>query len=88
MIAADITNRKTHDTDHNGASIDELLAALRATRSRLVARFESLDEGDWSKSAMHPRIGQPMRIVDILYFDSEHDDYHLARIGELIRALV
>lgn len=88
LIAADMNNRKTRDADHNGADIDELLAALRAGRSRLVARFESLDEIDWSKSAMHPRIGQPMRIVDILYFDSEHDDYHLARIGELIRALV
>lgn len=87
LIAADMTNRKTHDADHNGADIGELLVAFRAKRSRLVARFESLDETDWSRSAMHPRIQQRMRIVDILYFDSEHDDYHLARIGELIRAL-
>ena len=29
-----------------------------------------------------------MRIVDIAYFDSEHDDYHLARISELIRTFV
>jgi hypothetical protein len=26
-----------------------------------------------------------MRLVDMLYFQSEHDDYHLARISELIR---
>ncbi len=87
LIAADMSNRKTHDADHNGADIDKLLAVFRAKRSRLVARFESLGENDWGKSAMHPRIRQPMRIVDILYFDSEHDDYHLARIGELIRTL-
>ncbi len=49
------------------------------------AFIEELDETDWDKSATHPRLGQPMRIVDIVYFFSEHDDYHLARIGELIR---
>jgi len=30
---------------------------------------------------------KPIRIVDIVSFDSEDDDYHLGRIGELIRAL-
>lgn len=29
-----------------------------------------------------------MSIVDIVYFDSEHDDYHLARVGELIRKFI
>jgi hypothetical protein len=28
-----------------------------------------------------------MRMVDLAFFDAEHDDYHLARISELIRAL-
>jgi hypothetical protein len=88
LIGADMTNRATQEANHNGADIDVLLDTIRANRSRLAARFESLDEADWEKSAMHPRIRQPMRIVDILYFDSEHDDYHLARIGELIQRLV
>ena len=26
-----------------------------------------------------------MRVTDMLYFQAEHDDYHLARISELIR---
>jgi hypothetical protein len=46
-----------------------------------------LEEPDWEKAALHPRLRQPMRIVDIAYFDSEHDDYHLARISELARNL-
>ena len=37
------------------------------------------------------RLGREARTgvkdVDIAYFDSEHDDYHLGRIGELIRKL-
>jgi len=87
LVGADMSNRATNESDHNVRDIAELIAAFRAERSDLVAKFESLDETDWGKSALHPRIKQPMRIVDIAYFDAEHDDYHLARIGELVRAL-
>lgn len=87
LIAADMSNRKTQSADHNAADIADLLSAFAKGRARTVARFESLDESVWSKSAIHPRLKQPMRVVDILYFDSEHDDYHLGRIGELIRTL-
>ena len=85
LIAADMSNEKTKKANHNDSDIHKLLAVFRRTRERTVVRVESLNESDWGKSAMHPRIKQPMRIVDIVYFDSEHDDYHLARIGELIR---
>ncbi len=86
LAAADMNNRKTNEANHNARNIGELLAEFRADRARLVARFEGLTEPDWEKSALHPRIKQPMRIVDIAYFDAEHDDYHVGRIGELIRA--
>lgn len=84
LIAADMSNRRTHEADHHARPIAELLAAFRAERRELVDRFESISEVDWSRAALHPRLQHPMRIVDIAYFDSEHDDYHLARIGELI----
>jgi hypothetical protein len=35
--------------------------------------------------AIHPRLNKPMRLVDMLFFQAEHDDYHLARISDLIR---
>lgn len=85
LIAADMTNKKSNEANHNEADIRDLLAAFRSARIKTFAVVESLDESSWSKAALHPRIKQPMRIVDILYFDSEHDDYHLGRIGELIR---
>ena len=87
LIAADMTNRKTNEANHNEQPIAELLADFRSDRAALVAKLESLHEGHWGLSALHPRIKQPMRIVDIVYFDSEHDDYHIARISELIRNL-
>jgi len=82
LCSADMTNRRTNEAQHNAAEIGALLGAFRTER---VSRFEELDESDWGKSALHPRLEQPMRIVDIAYFDAEHDDCHLARIGELIR---
>jgi len=85
LVAADMSNRKTHEADHNAKDIRALLTELRAERASLVAQFEALSEADWGKSALHPRLQQPMRIVDIAYFTAEHDDYHLARVGELIR---
>lgn len=86
LVAADMSNPKSNAANHDATDIEALLAAFRAQRAKIVAQYESLDPGDWGKSALHPRLNQPMRIVDIAYFDSEHDDYHLGRIGELIRA--
>lgn len=85
LIAADMTNSKTNQANHNTAELNDLLGALRASRMNTVARLESIDDTDWERAALHPRLQQPMRIVDIVYFDCEHDDYHLGRIGELIR---
>lgn len=83
---ADITNQATHAANHNGRDIGELSGALRAARGRIVARLEGLNETDWDKASLHPRLQQRMRVVDLACFVAEHDDYHLARIRELIRA--
>jgi hypothetical protein len=85
LIAADMENRRTHEADHNARDISELLAAFRAERGKVVARFEQVPEENWGKSAVHPRLRVPMRIVDIASFVAEHDDYHLARIRQLTR---
>lgn len=84
LIAADMANRKTADANHNARSIDELIATFRHERGLLIEKFLGVPESDWGRSALHPRIQKPMRIVDIVYFDAEHDDYHLARIGALV----
>ena len=86
LSAADMTNRATNEADHNARPIEELLAEFRRERMELVARFEEVVESDWASFALHPRIQQSMRIVDLALFTAEHDDYHLARISELIRA--
>jgi uncharacterized damage-inducible protein DinB len=85
LRAADMTNRRTHDARHNTQPLESLLKRFRAGREALVARLESLDEGDFGRTALHPRLQVPMRLVDWLTFVAAHDDYHLARISELLR---
>ncbi len=84
---ADMTNRKTHQADHNDRPIESILAAFRQERSKLIQRFERFEPARFGQTALHPRLKQPMRIVDMMYFQAEHDDYHLARISELKRIL-
>lgn len=85
LRAADMTNQATHRARHNERAIGELLGAFRRAREAAVARAERLSESDWSRTSVHPRLKQPMRMVDALAFVCEHDDYHVARIGELVR---
>jgi hypothetical protein len=82
---ADPQNRKTYDAAHNAESIDSILSAFRDERLDLVSRLELLDADFVGRTALHPRLQVQMRVVDWAYFVAEHDDHHLAQIGELIR---
>ena len=84
-MPADLTNRKTHEANHNQRRLQELLAEFRHARLALVDRLETLHAEDFRRTALHPRLKTPMRLVDHLYFIAEHDDHHLARIWELRR---
>jgi mannitol/fructose-specific phosphotransferase system IIA component (Ntr-type) len=46
-----------------------------------------MDESAVTRSAQHPRINQPMRVIDMVVFTAEHDDHHVACIAELARKL-
>jgi uncharacterized damage-inducible protein DinB len=81
---ADLQNRQTHEANHNAKSITEILAAFRAARLEFVHRLETLDEALVGRTALHPRLQKPMRVLDAIFFAAEHDDHHLARITELL----
>lgn len=85
LHAADMSNRKTHEADHNQVSIESILTSFRQRRMELIDRLEGLESKTFGATAHHPRLNVPMRLVDMLFFQAEHDDYHLARISELIR---
>lgn len=82
---ADLTNRKTHEAHHNARPIGDILKAFRAVRLQLVHRLDTLDDTFAGRTATHPRLEQPMRLLDLMFFVAEHDDHHLARMTRLKR---
>ncbi len=86
LCAADLTNRTTHEANHNASRLEVLLAAFRTARLGFVRRLEQADEATVVRSARHPRLDVPMRLIDHGLFVAEHDDHHLACIGQLVRA--
>lgn len=85
LRAADMSNQKTQGAQHNQAPIEKILRAFRQERGKAIARLEKAEPWYFARTALHPRLKKPMRVVDMIYFQSEHDDYHLARVSELIR---
>ena len=83
LRAADMSNRKTEEAGHNSARLEDLLARFRSARESFVRRLEALTEEEVAASALHPRLGKRMRVIDMALFVAEHDDHHLASIREL-----
>ena len=84
LTVADLKNRKTHEANHNARPADEILKEFREARTQLLTRAETIDPALFARAMLHPRLKQPMRLVDHLYFVAEHDDHHLASIWELL----
>lgn len=82
---ADLENRATWNATHNQRPAVEVLTEFRLRRERLVARVEALGDEEITRAAQHPRLDQPMTVVDLLFFVAEHDDHHLAAISALSR---
>lgn len=86
LRAADMENRRTGAADYNSQDLKEILAAFRESRAPLVAKLEAMDVAAIERTAHHPRLDRPMRVIDMVFFAAEHDDHHLARMTELLRA--
>ena len=84
---ADLENRKTHEAAHNDKAISDILAGFGAARGRIMERLARMGPAEFARTALHPRLRQPMSVVDLCFFVAEHDDHHLRTIDEL-RALV
>jgi uncharacterized damage-inducible protein DinB len=84
---ADLENTATWEAEHNKAPMASVLAEFRNRRANLVKRLESLDPTHLNATALHPRLRQPMTVVDLCFFVAEHDDHHLATVSGLMRAI-
>ncbi len=85
MPVADLTNAATNAANYNDQTIGVVLELARVARRRFIDALESFDDAMFARTSTHPRLGTPMRLVDMMFFMAEHDDHHLATIADLAR---
>ena len=88
LSVADLQNRKTHEANYNSQVLQNILRDFRKSREAIVRKMEPLTEEQVARVAIHPRLKQPMRLVDWVYFMAEHDDHHIARMTGNARTLL
>lgn len=84
LRAADMKNQRTWDAHHNDTPLAQIIDDFRTSRAQLIEKLEAMTPDELERSAIHLRLKIPMRVIDLAYFTAEHDDYHLARVHELL----
>jgi len=79
------TGSFTNLQGHNDWPWNQVLREFRDRRPKVVERLDGFLSEMLARTALHPRLNIPMRLVDMILFQAEHHDCHLARIGELAR---
>lgn len=85
LSPADLANTKTKEAGHNENSLENLMQRFTAERQRMLEAVYDLDRATLALTSVHPRLQQPMRLIDSLYFVAEHDDHHISAISTLLR---
>ncbi len=80
---ADLSGTKTNEADFNKETIAGILDKFGKRRIAYIRNLEALDPHYFGRISFHPRLKTDLRLCDLLYFQAEHDDYHLNRIMEL-----
>jgi hypothetical protein len=74
--------------DYNNMPVQDIIAYFRANRLRNVRKYKTLVDEDLQKRSLHPRLNLQMSVVDLAWFEAEHDDHHLVRINEILSTLL
>ena len=82
LSAADLQNRRTHEARHNDRDPRDLEQAFRTARMAILARITAMTPSELARVSRHPRLEQPMSVVDLCAFVAEHDEHHLATMNE------
>lgn len=83
LTTADLTNAATTQANFNERSVSVLLDQLITERNTTLALMDDVNMLDATRTSLHPRLQQPMRMIDLAYFVAEHDDHHILRIREI-----
>lgn len=80
MSPADLNNMATEETLFNQYDIEKILSDFQQERQHTIQLLKKFKGNDFQHSLYHPRLNQPMRIIDLMYFVAEHDEHHLNQI--------
>ncbi|RKZ13769.1 hypothetical protein DRQ32_00830 [bacterium] len=84
LRAADMSNQATDTAQHNGSNISDILEGFATVRGDYIQRLRGHPAAWFATVAHHPRLDQPMRVVDQLKFQAAHDAHHFQRIEDLL----
>jgi uncharacterized damage-inducible protein DinB len=85
LTPADLTNKKTNEAGHNEKTLEQLLQQFTMERQKTLETIYGFDASLLSRTSVHPRLNQAMRLIDSLFFVAEHDDHHISIISTLLR---
>jgi hypothetical protein len=80
---AKVDGSRTDQADYNSWQMTTILTDFRDGRVDYITRLYRFKTDFFERESWHPRLQQPMRVCDMLYFQAEHDDYHLQKIKDL-----
>lgn len=72
--------------DYNPWPASKVIAFFRDARQSNLNKYSALSLDEKTLSSVHPRLKIKMNPVDLAFFDAEHDDHHLLKITDIIRA--
>lgn len=85
MSPADLNNTATDEANFNDQPLSILLEKFILEREKILEFLDHLKPEDLTNASLHPRLHEPMRILDLMYFVAEHDDHHLFTIKNIIK---
>lgn len=84
LTPADLDNKATEEGKFNDYNIADLLQMFGDARQMTLHLLDGITEEELLMTSVHPRLKQPMRLIDHLHFVAEHDEHHIAHIREYI----
>jgi hypothetical protein len=84
LRAANMTNKKTEEADHNSKPVSVLLNEFRISREKFIHHVGTFQEQQLETRSFHPRLKTEINVIDLLHFVTEHDLFHQAHIAEII----
>ncbi len=84
LSPVDLDNTATSKAGFNKYTISSLLEEFVRERTLTLTLLNDSDIRDESRTSLHPRLLQQMRMIDLAWFVAEHDDHHISVIREII----